>query len=373
MLDQALSESMQTQGGDSGASTPPRGTSCKSGKERLPPKVREPPLRGLCDDASEDVSSKSRDATLTITLQEKLERDDDAFCTALKGLVGAAAEDVDVYVLDFADYATRPKVIVSLPTEVETALNPINDLDARNDLNARVTEAYAAALARAADAAEAASEDDVRCEACGGRHVLHTCVEGMQARAAALAAAKVARAARAAEAASEDDVRCKACRGHHVRHTCGKGRNGRPKKGAAKAKGGAAAAHSTKKPRQGIPVSGEDAKTEPAAGCPPGMTDAHYSDLFNTTIKEGTHPHDPSKNTHAFPELLQGGSAERGPAPASAERGLAPVASESMETAEAQFVFGDRRAKTSRSRDEDGDDDPPPDGCDESGSGQIPK
>ena len=325
MLDQALSESMQTQGGDSGASTPPRGTSCKSGKERLPPKVREPPLRGLCDDASEDVSSKSRDATLTITLQEKLERDDDAFCTALKGLVGAAAEDVDVYVLDFADYATRPKVIVSLPTEVETALNPINDLDARNDLNARVTEAYAAALARAADAAEAASEDDVL---------------------------------------------CRACRGRHVRHTCGKGR---PKKGAAKAKGGAAAAHATKKPRQGIPVSGEDAKTEPAAGCPPGMTDAHYSDLFNTTIKEGTHPHDPSKNTHAFPELLQGGSAERSPAPASAERGLAPVASESMETAEAQFVFGDRRAKTSRSRDEDGDDDPPPDGCDESGSGQIPK
>ena len=173
--------------------------------------------------------------------------------------------------------------------------------------------------------------------------------------------------------ASEDDVRCQACRGRHVRHTCGKGKHGRPKKGAAKAKGGAAAAHSTKKPRQGIPVSGEDAKTEPAAGCPPGMTDAHYSDLFNTTIKEGTHPHDPSKNTHAFPELLQGGSAERSPAPASAERGLAPVASESMETAEAQFVFGDRRAKTSRSRDEDGDDDPPPDGCDESGSGQIPK
>ena len=42
--------------------------------------------------------------------------------------------------------------------------------------------------------------------------------------------------------ASEDDVRCQACRGRHVRHTCGKGKHGRPKKGAAKAKGGAAAA-----------------------------------------------------------------------------------------------------------------------------------
>ena len=30
--------------------------------------------------------------------------------------------------------------------------------------------------------------------------------------------------------ASEDDVRCQACRGRHVRHTCGKGKHGPPKK-----------------------------------------------------------------------------------------------------------------------------------------------
>jgi len=74
--------------------------------------------------------------------------------------------------------------------------------------------------------------------------------------------------------ASEDDVRCQACRGRHVRHTCGKGKHGRPKKGAAKAKGGAAAARAAAaaaERRRAADAAREraDARKPPVVGPPP--------------------------------------------------------------------------------------------------------